>query len=383
MQAMSDAPLTFEAHAPHALLRAQGGELVLNGWPLSRVAQRVGRTPFYAIDRSALSQRVAQLRAALPPALHLHYAVKANPMPAVVHHLAGRVDGLDIASGGELQLALDAGMDPQHISFAGPGKRRDELQQAVASGVLLHVESMGELQALAEVQRALQRPARVALRLNPDFELKGSGMRMGGGAKPFGIDMAQAPAALQAVGELGLQFEGFHVYAGSQNLRAESLCEAQHLSLQRVLQLAPLAPSPVRHLNLGGGLGVPYFPQEQGLNLDDFKAPWQALVRQAAAALPQARLCLELGRYLVAEAGVYVCRVLDRKVSGGTTFVVVDGGLHHHLAASGNFGQVIRKNYPVALGHHPGVGPSGGADRPPGAAPARRGAGERNRAHRP
>jgi len=327
-----------------------GEELTVGGVPLSLLAARVGRTPFYAYDRRLIDERVALLRQVLPPEVELHYAIKANPMAAVVGFLAGRVDGMDVASGAELRVALDAGVPAQEISFAGPGKSEVELAQAVASGVLLNVESMGEIDTLQAVARRLARPARVAVRVNPDFELKSSGMKMGGGPKQFGIDAEAVPQALAQIDRHGLSFEGFHIFCGSQNLRHEAICEAQTKALELALQLAEAAPSPVTRLNLGGGFGIPYFPGDTPLDLEPIGRHLRNIVDTAKAGLPQARLIVELGRYLVGEAGVYVARIVDRKVSRGEVFLITDGGLHHHLAASGNFGQVIRKNYPVAIG---------------------------------
>jgi diaminopimelate decarboxylase len=332
----------------------QGVELTVGGSALSRLAERVGQTPFYAYDRSLLRERVATLRTALPSAIKLHYAMKANPMPAVVGFMAGLVDGIDVASAGELKVALDAGADPQEISFAGPGKRDAELRQAVASRVLVNVESMREVHALGAISVELGLPARVAVRVNPDFELKGSGMKMGGGPKQFGVDVEQMPELLAAIGAAGLAFEGFHLFAGSQNLRAESICEAQLKSYELALRLAEAAPGPVRFLNLGGGFGIPYFPGEQRLDLQPIGDNLQRLVERARADMPQVSLVIELGRYLVGEAGIYVTRIVDRKVSRGQVFLVTDGGLNHHLSASGNFGQVIRKNYPVTIGNRAG-----------------------------
>ncbi len=336
-------------HTPMSQFRSAGAELLVNGQPISRIAARVGRTPFYVYDRSLLDARVAQLRAALPRAIKLHYAMKANPMPALVCHMARRVDGIDVASAGELLVALDAGADPQEISFAGPGKTEAELHQAVAAGILINVESFRELPILAAAQQALGLPARVAVRVNPDFELKSSGMKMGGGPKPFGVDAEQVPALLAEIGRAGLAFEGFHLFAGSQNLKPESIIEAQRKSFTLACRLAEHAPAPVKFLNLGGGFGIPYFPGEQPLELGPIGANLAEIVREAERALPQAEIVIELGRYLVGEAGLYVARVLDKKVSRGLTYLVTDGGLHHHLSASGNFGQVIRKNYPVAI----------------------------------
>ena len=327
------------------------GELSVNGEQVSMLAMRVGRTPFYAYDRNLLRSGVERLRKALPSAIKLHYAMKANPMPAVVGFMAGLVDGIDVASAGELKVALDAGADPKEISFAGPGKREAELRQAVASRVLVNVESAREVVLLDAISNELGLPARVAVRVNPDFELKGSGMKMGGGPKQFGIDVEQMPELLRDIGRRGLAFEGFHLYAGSQNLKAESICEAQQKSFDLAVRLAEHAPRPVRFLNLGGGFGIPYFPGEQRLDVAPIGDNLATLCERARSVLPEVELVIELGRYLVAEAGIYVCRIVDRKLSRGQVFLVADGGLHHHLAASGNFGQVIRKNYPVTIGN--------------------------------
>ena len=337
------------------------GELVVGGERLSLLAARVGSTPFFAYDRGLLRQRAAALRAALPAAVKIHYAMKANPMPALVAFMATLVDGIDVASAGELKVALDAGAHAREVSFAGPGKRDVELRQAVASRVLVNVESMREIPVLAAASRELGVPARVAIRVNPDFELKGSGMRMGGGPKQFGIDVEQVPEALQAVAAAGLSFEGYHLFAGSQNLRAESICEAQQKSYELALRLADHAPTPVRFLNLGGGFGIPYFPGERRLNLAPIGDNLGQLVDRAKREMPEAEIVIELGRYLVGEAGLYVTRVVDRKVSRGQVFLVCDGGLNHQLAASGNFGQVVRKNYPATIGnrlHGGGLAPA-------------------------
>ncbi len=337
-------------HAPMNQFPVVGGELCVGGVPLRRLAARVGQTPFYAVDRSLLDTRVAELRALLPAGLRLSYAMKANPMPAIVQHLASQVDGLDVASAGEMAVALDAGMPASRISFAGPGKTEAELFRAVAAGILVHLESAREIPLLQAASQALGVAARVAVRVNPDFELKSSGMKMGGGAKPFGVDAEQVPALLRAIGQAGLAFEGFHLFAGSQNLQAAAVVEAQRKSFDLAVRLSAEAPAPVRHLNLGGGMGIPYFPGDQRLDTAPIGNHLATLVDRATHELPHAHLSIELGRYLVGEAGVYVCRVLDRKVSRGQVFLVTDGGLHHHLAASGNFGQLLRKNYPVAIG---------------------------------
>lgn len=347
---MSTSHPAAPVHARMSQFSSQGSQLMVGGLPLAQLAERVGQTPFYAYDRQLIKQRIEELRAALPGSIKLHYAMKANPMPAVVGYMAGLVDGIDVASAGELKVALDAGTDPHEISFAGPGKREAELRQAVAAGILINIESFREVELLGAISREMTLPARVAVRVNPDFELKGSGMKMGGGPKQFGVDAEQVPELLALIGKNGLDFEGFHLFAGSQNLKAESICEAQQKSYELAFKLAAQAPSPVRFLNLGGGFGIPYFPGEQALDLAPIGDNLRMLAKRTEQDFPQASLVIELGRYLVGEAGIYVTRVIDRKVSRGQVFLVVDGGLNHHLSASGNFGQVIRKNYPVAVG---------------------------------
>jgi diaminopimelate decarboxylase len=327
------------------------GELAVGGMPLRQLVARVGRTPFYAYDRALLTRRIEELRSALPTRLKLHYAIKANPMPALVAHMATRVDGVDIASGGELKIALDAGVAPHDISYAGPGKSEGELRQAVAAGILVIVESFREVTLLAAISKAMELPARVAVRINPSFELKSAGMKMGGGPKPFGVDAEKVPELLQAIREAGISFEGFHLFSGSQNLRAGAIAETLRKSFTLITDLAAQAPSPVKVINLGGGFGIPYFPGEQSLDLTPIGTALTSIVEEAAKAFPQAEIVIELGRYLVGEAGLYVSRIVDRKVSNGEIFLVIDGGMHQHLAASGNFGQVLRKNYPLAIGN--------------------------------
>ena len=325
--------------------------LQIGGIALTRLAQRVGTTPFYAYDRELISARVAALRKHLPREVHLHYAVKANPMPAVVQHLSRQVDGLDVASVGEMRVALDTGMAPALISFAGPGKTDTELAQAAAAGIVVNLESEREMERIAAFGASLGVRPRVAVRVNPDFELKSAGMKMGGGPKQFGVDAERVPAMLARIGQLSLDFQGFHIFSGAQNLRAAAIQEAQHKTIELALRLAGHAPAPVRMLNIGGGFGIPYFPGEQALDIAAVGANLAQLLPQVAQRLPQAQVVVELGRYFVGEAGIYVCRIIDRKISRGHVFLVTDGGLHHHLSASGNFGQVIRKNYPVVVGN--------------------------------
>jgi len=328
---------------------AMGGVLAVAGRPVTEWAGEAGDTPLFLYAKDIVAARIADLRAAMPERLALHYAVKANPFGPLLAFMGGLVDGFDIASGGELELVRAAGIDLANVSFAGPGKRDSELSAAIAAGVTINLESEGEAErALAAGQRLGIAP-HLAVRVNPDFDLKGSGMKMGGGAKPFGVDAARAPALVQRVIASGARFEGLHIFAGSQALDAAAIADTQAQTLELAARIAADAGTAVPRCNLGGGFGIPYFHGDTPLDI----ALVGKRLAESFAALPDAlqdtAFCIELGRWLVGEAGVYIARVIDRKESHGEVFLVTDGGLHHQLAASGNFGTVVRRNYPSAI----------------------------------
>ena len=327
------------------------GSLGIGGIPLPLLVARVGGTPFFAYSRSLITRRIAELREAFPPTVRLSYAIKANPMPAVVQHIASLVDGLDVASAGELKIALDTETEASRISFAGPGKRPHEIARALAAGVVINLESETELRLVVKTGEELGVVPKVVVRVNPDFELRASGMHMGGGSKPFGIDAERVPRVLAELQTLQVSFEGFQVFWGTQNLNAEAICEAQRRTIDMIVRLGSACQEPIRIANIGGGFGIPYFAGEKALNLKRVGVGLREIGALLEEAMPGAMLVIELGRYIVGEAGIYVCRVVDRKQSRGKTFLITDGGLHQHLAASGNFGQVVRRNYPVAIGN--------------------------------
>ncbi|WP_252178067.1 pyridoxal-dependent decarboxylase, exosortase A system-associated [Endozoicomonas sp. 4G] len=323
--------------------------LQIAGRPANQLVAMAGGTPCYIYDRNALTERVQSLRSVMPSDLKLHYAIKANPLPAVVYHMAGLVDGLDVASQREMVVAIGSGIDPETISFAGPAKRVEELRAAVAANIVINVESSLELERLYQLSSELQIKPRIALRVNPDFELKSSGMKMAGGPKQFGIDAELMPDVLSGLDTEKVDFYGFHIFSGSQNLKPDALIEAHAKTFELATRLCELAPAPVRHINIGGGLGIPYFPGEQMLDVVPVAEHLQKLMDARTGRFKNAEIVMELGRYLVGEAGYYLCQITDKKVSRGQTFLMTDGGLHHNLSNSGNFGQVIRKNYPVLI----------------------------------
>ena len=328
---------------------AQDGELAIGDHKASALAEKAGRTPLFVYSASMIEKRVDRLRKAMPDRIRINYAIKANSFAPLLSHVASLVDGLDIASGGELAMVEAAGIAGDRVSFAGPGKRDEELEAAIAAGVTLNLESENEARRALRIAEKLGEVPRLAIRVNPDFELKGSGMKMGGGAKPFGVDAERVPALAREITAAGCDFRGLHIFTGSQALDADALIETQANTLDLAHRIAREAGLALPKLNTGGGFGIPYFHGDSPLDIERVGEALGKRLHGLPDTLVGAELYLELGRYIVGEAGVYLTRIVDRKVSHGETYLVTDGGLHHQLAASGNFGTVVRRNYPLAI----------------------------------
>jgi diaminopimelate decarboxylase len=322
----------------------QRGALHIGGRAAADWAEQ---TPVFVYDANIVAARVRRFRAAFP-SVDLHYAIKANPHPALLAEIAPLVDGLDIASGGELTRAI-AVKPAAAISFAGPGKRDVELEAAIAAGVTLNVESEGEAVRALRIAERLGHAPRLAVRVNPDMELRGSGMKMGGRPSPFGVDAARVPALVRMLLAAGADWRGLHIYAGSQALSADAISDMQAATIALAARLAEDADAVPPVVNLGGGFGVPYFAGDLPLDVEAVGGKLTSALHKRPQVLADTRFAIELGRWLVAECGVYLARVVDRKESGGETFLVLDGGLHHQLAATGNLGTVVRRNYPLAV----------------------------------
>ncbi|WP_448657399.1 pyridoxal-dependent decarboxylase, exosortase A system-associated [Sphingomonas sp. CJ99] len=322
--------------------------LSIAGRPASDWLAESGDGPCVLYDFAVVAARIAALRTAMPPGLDVHYAIKANPYPPLLAAIAPLVDGLDVASAGELALAgtLKSG---SAISFAGPGKRDAELDAAILAGATLNLESEGEAARALAIGDRLGIAPRLAVRVNPDFELRGSGMKMGGRASPFGVDAERVPPLVRAIVAGGADWRGFHLYAGSQSLDADALCDTMAASVALAARLADEAGHAPPLVNLGGGFGIPYFAGDEALDIAAIGRSLAVTLDGRPEPLRDSGFAIELGRWLVGECGVYLTRIVDVKDSRDERFYIVDGGLHHQLAASGNFGTVVRRNYPVAL----------------------------------
>jgi diaminopimelate decarboxylase len=337
MKALGPIPSGFGAGAQ--------GRLQIGGWDVEALVGEAGGTPMFVYDTRRIADQVARFRSAFQ-GIALHYAVKANPYAPLLETVANMVDGFDVASAGELGKVAHLGLP---ISFAGPGKRDQELETAIRAGVTINLESEGEAERALTICAREGLTAKLAIRVNPPFGLKGSGQKMGGLPSQFGVDHDRAPALIRRIVEAGADWQGLHIFAGSQALHADALIELQRGTVELAVSICEEAGQAPPHINLGGGFGIPYFAKDEPLEIEAVGEALAKTLAERPEILANAKFAIELGRWLVGEAGVYLTRIVDRKESRGKTFLVTDGGLHHQLAASGNFGQLLRRNYPVAI----------------------------------
>lgn len=328
------------------------GELLVGGLPVSSIVGRYG-TPVFIYDREIVERKLADLRHALPHRFSISYSVKANPNPAFLRFFLDKGCGLEIASAGEFYLAESVGCPPEKAVFAGPGKTQDELEFVIRRGIgEVHAESQLELHRINAIAEQLGTRARVAIRVNPDETGQGGAMRMGGKSAPFGIDEENLPAVLdQFVNYPSLEFCGVHLFVGTQILDAGTLLEQYEKGIEIARNAASHVNLPLQTLDFGGGLGIPYFPAEPELDLKQLREGLQQLIASAEneSCFAHTKFMVEPGRFLVGECGIYVARINDIKISRGKKYLILDGGMNHHLAASGNLGQVIKRSFPMAI----------------------------------
>jgi diaminopimelate decarboxylase len=325
------------------------GEFAPSGVPISEIAREYG-TPFYLYHGETIVERVRRVREAL--GTEVSYSVKANPSLGLCQLIAREKEaGAEVASSGELAVARAAGFEPEDIVFAGPGKTDDELRSVVEEGIFAdNAESLGEIDRLARIAGEMKRKIGVGLRINPAAQLMGSQMRMGGTVGQFGMDQAELEEAVEkTLSHPALILRGVHVYTATQVFEVDPLLEHCRNIFEIALEAADYAEGPLEMIDFGGGFGVPYFEKMSEFDLRSFGDGFRELLSsyRSDPRLEGCRFLFELGRYLVADAGVYVTRAVDVKRTRGKTFVVTDGGMNHHLTATGNMGQVFRKSYPL------------------------------------
>jgi diaminopimelate decarboxylase len=336
-------------------------ELHAGGLPVEGIVGRYG-TPLFIYDGHVFDRKWDILRATFPPEFAIFYSVKANPNPTILKHFLAKGCGLEVASGGEFYLALAAGCPPEKVLFAGPGKTEAELELALVHGIgEIHVESLLEAERIGSISRRLGVRARVAVRVNPSEEAQGGALRMGGKSAPFGVDEESLHIVLdRLLLESSVDFRGIHLFTGTQILDSTLLMRQYRKGLDIARRVARRTRRPLQTVDFGGGLGIPYFVHEQELDMGRLRGDLAGMMNdvKGEALFKGTQFVIEPGRYLVGEAGIYITRIQDIKVSRGKQFLIVDGGMNHHLAASGNLGQVIKRNFPVALMNKLGEDPA-------------------------
>ncbi len=315
---------------------------------LAALARQVGSTPFFALDGSAVEQRIRGLRKLLPTRILLCYAVKANPLPALLERMHAWVDGADVSSALEIERALAAGFPGGRLGFTGPGKRDAELALAIRAGVRICAESTGEIERIALLAEQENLRPRVALRVNTDFHVAGTRVRMNE-SSVFGIDSTQLQDALKRVRAQDVEFGGFHFYCASRMLHADVVNALHAHCFDLALRAADAGGVQPSWLNLGGGFGIPACTGETELDIAAVAGHLHRLDSRLQQHHPEARIALELGRYLVGEAGIYVCRIIERKTVRGRTWLVADGGAHHHLHATLQPDRESPANFPMTV----------------------------------
>ncbi|MFJ6215523.1 type III PLP-dependent enzyme [Streptomyces sp. NPDC092296] len=307
-------------------------------------------TPTYVYDGDWLVANLEALRSVLHPSLEVFFSLKSNPNRGVYDVLHSAGARAEVSSLAELRLVLEAGTDPSDVVFLGPGKSEQEITACVAAGIYAIVcESFAELELIDRTAAAHGVRQRVLLRVNPAFSIAGSRLTMGGKPRQFGID----EAALLEAGPTLAAFQhadvaGIQVYLGTRILDADVIVKNTAYILDIAERVAQATGIRLDAVDIGGGLGVPYFEGEGDLDTTALAKDLNPLLDRFASAHPGTRLMMESGRYLTALGGTYLMRVRYTKQSMGENFAVADGGTHHHMAAVG-IGSFVKRNFPIGL----------------------------------
>lgn len=314
---------------------------------LGKIAGTYG-TPLYVYDREQMELQYRKLKAMMPPEFAVFYSLKANPLLGIAGIFNRLGCGIEVASAGELYTALQSGCHPGDIIFTSPGKTLEELEYAVASGIYsINVESVAEAELINGIGSRCSKPVNITIRINPDFNLSGAGIKMTGVPTQFGIDQSQIPEAFGVINALPfIKVIGIHIYTGTQMLSAANILANMEAILQLALDVAERYQFKLEFLDLGGGFGVPYFPADTALDETGLADGMAVLWERYRNRLQGVKMAIESGRYLLAESGYFLTKVLYVKESKGVRYAVCDGGSNHH-ANSAFLGRHVRNNFPI------------------------------------
>ncbi|MGN6059443.1 MAG: pyridoxal-dependent decarboxylase, exosortase A system-associated [Sphingomicrobium sp.] len=327
----------------------EAGELLIGGLPVEELIAEAGGTPLFVYDNNIVGGQIAALRAAMPDGLAIYYSVSANPYEPLLNFIGRYVEGFRVVSRGELEHLKRAGLAGIGMTFAGPGKGNDELEAGIAAGATISVESEGEARRAIEAGERVGIQPRLAVRVNPPFSIDEGRFSIGARPSPFGVDAERVPSLVEGLIEAGVDWRGLHIFAAAQSLDDDSLIEAHRAIIACAGEIAHTLGIPLPELNLGGGFDVPRFAGEKPIDVYRMATALHDTVCNGPELLATTRLSLELGRWLVAECGVYLTRILDRTESCGETFLTTDGGGQHLLGATGCLWERGHGNFPIAV----------------------------------
>jgi diaminopimelate decarboxylase len=325
------------------------GQLLIGGVAAEELVAEAGGTPLFVYDNNIVGAQIAALKAAMPDGLAIYYSVSANPYEPLLNFIGRYVDGFRVVSRGELEHLKRAGLAGIGMTFAGPGKRDDELELGITAGATISVESEGEAERAIQAGERVAVVPKLAVRVNPPFSIDGRAFALGARPTPFGIDAERVPSLVRNLLDAGVDWRGLHIFAAAQSLQEDALIEAHKAIISSAGEISRELDLPLPELNLGGGFDVPYFAGERPIDLYHLAKALHETLCDGPELLATTRLSLELGRWLVAECGVYLTRILDRNESCGETFLTTDGGGHHLLGATGCLLERGRGNFPLAV----------------------------------
>ena len=325
------------------------GQLLIGGYPAEELVAEAGGTPLFVYDNNIVGAQVARFKGAMADGIGLHYSVTANPYEPLLEFLGRYIDGFRIVSLGELKRLQAAKLAGIPMNFAGPGKLDSELEAAVKAGATVSVESEGEAARAIRAAESVGVRPKISVRVTPPFTIEGGRVTLACVASPFGVDAERVPALVAGLIEAGVDWRGLHMFAGAQCLDSEALAEVHRMTVAHAGEIADTIGRRIPELNLGSGFDVACRPGDEPLDIDRVAAALNHTLRNSPALLATTRFTIELGRWLVGEAGVYLTRVLDRTESCGHTFLTTDGGGHHLIGATGGLGERGLANFPIAV----------------------------------
>ncbi|WP_108868430.1 diaminopimelate decarboxylase [Aquimarina aquimarini] len=305
-------------------------------------------TPSYIYDGEKLVSNYQRLVNALPDCVDVFYALKVNPNVSLVKLLRSKGACTEVCSITEMEIALKAGSTPQDIVYLGPCKKDYELKRAISLGVFaIVIESETELKRVSRFANEAGVVVDVAIRINPDFSAKGSPWKMGGRPTQFGIDEKHAIANFGTYLNVpNINIKGIHVYNGTNILDAQSVYENSKYILGLYEQISQKYNTTFSMVDVGGGMGIPYFPNQEELDIVEFKNLMTPLFSDFHKKYPDTRIIMESGRFIIGTAGYFAVGVNNIKINHGKTFVVTDGGTNCHSASAGS-GRVVKRNFPM------------------------------------